>query len=60
MFGNLLKAVVGVVVLPLAAAVDVVMLPDSAMDFSGKTKAFGRTEKVAKSIGKNVTEALEP
>lgn len=58
MFGNLLKAVVGVVVLPVATAIDVVMLPSSAFDL--RKGPFDRTDRIAKSIARNVDEALKP
>ena len=57
MFENLLKAVIGVAVLPVAVAVDIVALPHDAIEdeeFAHRSKA------VAKSIAENFNKAVEP
>lgn len=55
---GLTKAAVGVAVAPIAIAVDVVTLPDSALDPKGHP--FARTAKVLGGVGENVKKALEP
>lgn len=60
MFGilsNLTKAVVGVVVAPVALAIDIVSLPKDACD---NNDAFSRTESVLNSVGQNVKDAIDP
>lgn len=58
MIGNLLKAAVGVAVTPVAVVVDILTLPASAEDPA--RGAFGRTEKVLKSVGENIEKAVQP
>ena len=58
MFGSLLRAAVGVALLPVAAVVDVVKLPVTALD--PHKGPFDSTETVAKSVADNVKDALEP
>ena len=57
MFGNLFKAAVGVVVLPVATVVDLACLPGRAFD---NKPPFDSTEKIAKAIADNVKKAVEP
>ena len=59
MFGNLLKAAVGIAVAPVALAVDIVTLPISASDPDPRVGPFDRTSKVLDSVGKNVNDALD-
>jgi len=54
MFGNLLKAAVGVVTLPIDLAVDVVTLGGELTD--GECK----TAKKLGTIGKNLDNAIKP
>jgi hypothetical protein len=56
MFGSLIKATVGVVLTPVALAVDIVKLPASSYD--GKS-AFEHTEKMLESVGDNISKALD-
>ena len=54
MFGNLLKATVGVVLLPVAIVKDVVTLGG---ELTGGESA---TAKSCKNIGENVDKAIDP
>lgn len=56
MFGNLLKAVVGVATLPVDIAVDVVKMPVDAYD----GKVFPNTVKKASNVMDNLHDAVDP
>lgn len=58
LLGSLAKAAVGVVVAPVALAVDIVTLPASASELH--RGPFDRTAKVLDSIGENIKDAVEP
>jgi len=61
MFGvleSLAKAAVATVATPVALVVDVVTLPDSAMDLN--KGPFDRTGKMLDAIGENLSNAVEP
>lgn len=53
---GLTKTVLNVAVLPVAAAVDIVTLPATALD---NKPAFGTTEKVVGNIADNLKKVLE-
>jgi len=57
MITSIAKAAVGVVVAPVSLMVDVVTLPDSALDGKGP---FDRTEKTLKSVVQNLDDAVSP
>lgn len=56
MFSSLIKAAIGVVVTPVALAVDIVSIPETAYE---DKDAFSNTTKVLGDIGKNITNVLE-
>lgn len=56
MFGNILKAVVGVVTLPVDVLVDVVKLPSDAYDGT----EFSNTSKKVGNVMRNLHEAADP
>ncbi len=56
MFNSLLKAAVGVVVLPVAIATDIIAMPVDAVD----GEDFGtRTSYVGRKIAKNIKKTIE-
>lgn len=55
MFGNLLKAVVGVATVPVAAVADIVTLGGTLTD---KNESY--TGRVLDSVEKNVEKVLDP
>lgn len=57
MFGNLFKAAVGVVLTPVAVAVDIVKIPVTSDDH--RRSAFEQTEKMLESVGDNISKALD-
>lgn len=57
MFGNLLKAAVGVVLTPVALAVDIVKIPVTSDDH--RRSAFEQTESMLESVGDNISKALK-
>lgn len=61
MIGNLFKAAVAVVVAPVAAVVDVVMLIPDATSYDTKRDApFSRTGAVLGAAGECIKEAIKP